>query len=130
MQKFVAVDEFLGSLDANKRAQVEALRGIIMGAETGLTEHIKWNAPSYVWNGQDRITFNLLNKEGVVKLVLHMGGSRVENRKAEPVLRDATGHVEWVSDVRGTLSFKDLDDITSKHGAITSVLKDWLAIKP
>jgi hypothetical protein len=46
-----------------------------------LTEHIKWNAPSYVLDGEDRITLNLLNKQGLAKLVLHMVATRPENRR-------------------------------------------------
>jgi hypothetical protein len=130
MQKFATVSEFTQSLDEAKRAEVELLRSAIMNAEPGLTEHIKWNAPSYVWDGVDRITFNVLNKEGTVKLVLHLGGTRKEVRAAKPIMQDSTGLVEWISDIRGTLTFKDPDDVTTKHDAIVSVIKSWLSVKP
>jgi hypothetical protein len=130
MQKFSTVDEFLKSLDNDKRAQVEALRAIILSTTSNLTEHIKWNASSYVLDGEDRITFNLINKEGVVKLVLHMGATRKENKKGDPVLKDATGLIEWSSDIRGVLSFEDLADIQSKRSVVARIIKDWLAIRP
>jgi uncharacterized protein YdhG (YjbR/CyaY superfamily) len=61
----------------NKQHQIDMLRSIILSVEPKLQEHIKWNAPSYVLNGEDRITFNLMNKESLVKLILHMGATRV-----------------------------------------------------
>lgn len=64
MQKYKTIDEFLSDLDAAKRQQVDILRELILKAEPKLEEHIKWNAPSYVLDGEDRITFNLMNKQG------------------------------------------------------------------
>ena len=61
--------------------QVEVLRQLIIKTEPRLKEHIKWNAPSYVLDGDGRITSNLMNRQGVVKLVLHMGATRNENKK-------------------------------------------------
>lgn len=73
MQKYKTIEDFLNDLDSEKRALVDALRGLILEIDTRLEEHIKWNAPSYVLGGEDRITFNLMNKQGVVKFVFHMG---------------------------------------------------------
>lgn len=129
MQKFKTVEEFLESLDADKRAQVDELRDIILGVDLSVTEHIKWNAPSYVLDGEDRITFNVLNKEGRVKLVLHMGATRQEDKKGDPILPDTTGLIEWSSDIRGILSFSGLDDIKSKRDPITQIIKNWVSIK-
>jgi uncharacterized protein YdhG (YjbR/CyaY superfamily) len=129
MKKYTLVSEFLEDLSDDKKAQVQALRDIII-VEPGLTEHIKWNAPSYVLDGEDRITFNLRNKEEAVKLILHMGVTRREDKKAKPILDDTSGLVTWSSDIRGILSFNSLDDIESKKDSITEVIKQWLALKP
>jgi len=58
MKKYLSVKEFLDDLDEDTRKQVDALREIIL-ANVPVSEHIKWNAPSYVFAGEDRITFNL-----------------------------------------------------------------------
>jgi hypothetical protein len=128
MDKFATVEQFLDSLDGDKRAQVDQLRAPILAADSRLTEHIKWNAPSYVLDGEDRITFNLMNKAGVVMLVLHMGASRKEDRKAPPVMVDSSGLVTWVSDIRGTIAFASADAIGAQRPALQRVLGDWLAI--
>src|SRR5687768_5420704 len=115
MQKYTDIPEFLADLDPAKKEQVELLRSTIIKAHPGLTEHIKWNAPSYVLDGEDRITFNLVNKENVVNLVLHMGATRKEDKKGTPVMPDDKGLVAWQSDIRGILTFTDLDDIKAKQ---------------
>lgn len=128
MQKFQTLDEFLNSLDDNKKQQVHTLREYILSADPTLSEHIKWNAPSYIHDGEDRITFNVMNKEGLVKLVFHMGALRKEDRTAEPILKDAP-LIEWASDIRGYATFNDLSEITKNEESIRETVRRWLAIK-
>ena len=127
-KKYTTVTEFLDDLDAAKREQVEMLRSIINETHPGLDEHIKWNSPSYVLDGEDRVTFNLQNKEGVVKLVLHMGATREENKKGSPILADDHGLMTWQSDIRGVISFVDTDDVTAKRAEVSDIISRWLAI--
>jgi hypothetical protein len=128
MPKYKTVEEFLADLPRDKKEQVLQLRSYILEAEPLLTEHIKWNAPSYMSNDEDRITFNLLNKEGVVKLVFHMGASRKEDKKAEPILKN-TELIEWVSDIRGYITFRDLQQIQSQEKVVKQLVQRWLGIK-
>jgi hypothetical protein len=128
MKQYKDVTEFLADLDPAKKEQVELLRAIIKDAHPGLTEHIKWNAPSYVLDGVDRITFNLLNKQNVVNLILHMGATRPEDKKGAPILPDNKGLVTWMSDVRGLMHFADTADIKAKRADIADVISRWLAI--
>jgi hypothetical protein len=125
---YTTVADFLEDLDETKRAQVEVLRSIILASNTTLSEHIKWNAPSYILDGEDRITFNVRNKENLVKLVIHMGATRTENKKGTPVLDDASGLITWSSDIRGILTFSSLEDITSNKDVINDIVNRWLAI--
>jgi hypothetical protein len=128
MQKYKTVEECINDLDDTKRKQVHTLRKIILAGNSELIERIKWNAPSYVLNGEDRITFNLINKEGVVKLVLHMGAVRKEDKSGKPIMKDETGLIAWSSDIRGMLSFKSLDEINSNKEQIVSLVGRWLSI--
>jgi len=128
MQKYQTLEDFIADLDDEKRLQVQALRELIHALEPRLEERIKWNAPSYVLDGEDRITFNLMNKQGVVKLVLHMGATRKEDKNGSPVMNDKSGLVEWSSDIRGMLSFKDAEDINAKTDQLKIIIRDWLSI--
>lgn len=122
------VPAFLASLDEDKRAQVEAVRAIVLAANPSLTEHIKWNAPSYVLDGEDRVTFNIQNKEGLVKLVLHMGASRPEDKKAPPIMADDGGLAAWASDIRAIITVADADDVAAKAERLRDFVARWLKI--
>ncbi len=126
MTKFQTVEAFLESLSAEKLRQVELLRTIILEAHDDLIEIIKWNALSYVLDGEDRLTFNVVNKQGTVKLVLHMGAIRKEDKKASPIMIDETGMIVWSSDIRGMLSFENYEVISSKREEITRLIARWL----
>ena len=127
MDKYKTIDEYLDGLDTARKAQVQKLRQLILDESPPLTEHIKWNAPSYVLDGEDRITFNTMNKEQVVKLVFHMGATRKEDKKAQPILKDAP-LIEWASDIRGYMTFKSLDEITSNEKEVRRLVAEWLAL--
>jgi len=128
MQKYRTVEEFLNSLNEDKRSQADTLRDLILNTEPQLKEHIKWNAPSYVLDGEDRITFNLMNKQEVVKLVLHMGATRKEDKKGKPIMQDESGLIEWSSDIRGMITFNSINDVTSNIAALKKIIKNWLSI--
>jgi hypothetical protein len=127
MDKYKTVDEFLARLDDIRRSQVQALRQYILEEEPSLTEHIKWNALSYVKDSEDRLTFNTMNKEQVVKLVFHMGAIKKEDKNSQPILKDAA-LVEWASDIRGSMTFKSLHEVTSNEKEIKRTIREWLAI--
>lgn len=128
MHTYKTVAEFLADQNEEKRAQVNALREIILDSAPSLSENIKWNAPNYVFNKEDRITFNVMNKEGAVKLILHMGASKKEDKKATPVLNDESKLIAWNSNIRGTLTFTNLADIKNNQEQLGNIVKRWLAL--
>lgn len=127
MDKYKTVEEYLDGLDSDRRAQVLKLRQYILEVNPSLEEQIKWNAPSYALGGEDRLTFNTMNKEKVVKLVFHMGATRKENKKGGPILREAPV-VKWVSDIRGYASFDAVDEIHANKESIKRTISDWLTV--
>lgn len=124
--KVRSVDDFLEMLEPPQRAQVVDLRRIILTTAPQLIEHIKWNSPSYVQDGIDRLTINARNKENAVQLILHMDTARAENRKAPPAMTDETGLVRWVSDIRGVIPLAADDAVDDIRNDLTSVIRRWL----
>jgi hypothetical protein len=53
------VAQFMAELDHPLKDGVEMLRSAILGADPGITEHVKWKAPSFRYAGVDRVTFHL-----------------------------------------------------------------------
>lgn len=128
MKKYKTVQEYLEDLDSQNRAQVGLLREIILNLGISLQENIKWNAPNYVYSGIDRITFNTMNKQGKVKLIIHMGTSIKEDKKASPVMTNTSLDIFWNSNIRGTVSFDGIEDIKSKKDKIKETLIEWLKL--
>jgi hypothetical protein len=63
------VDEYMEGLDHPLKAGVQSLREAIKGVSAGITEEVKWNAPSFSY--KDYIaTFNLRDKSRI-HLVFH-----------------------------------------------------------
>lgn len=124
MKKYTQIDNILNDLAPEKRQQVELLRQIIL-ENTDVTEHVKWNAPSYVYNYEDRMTFNLY---GDVKILIHMDATRKEDKKGTPIMDDPDHIISWNSDIRGTITFSDLKDVETKREAFISVIQRWLTL--
>ena len=53
------VDEFLRELSHPLQEGVAEVRDAILASDDGITEHIKWKAPSFCHEGDDRVTFRL-----------------------------------------------------------------------
>jgi hypothetical protein len=130
MGKYKTLEEFYINQSDDKKAQVEEIRNIILSAEPQLQETIKWNAPNFVFEGQDRLTMNLMNKEGKVKLIFHMGPTKKEDKKADPVMSDTAGLIYWNSDIRGTITFESLQHVKQVRHQLTELIGEWLRIKP
>lgn len=126
IQTFKTIEDFLNSLDDSMRAQVIMLHEIILSVNPSITATIKWNALNYVFQGEDRITFNVRNKEGLVKLVIHTGAVRPEDKNGKQIMLDESNIVTWVSDSRGVITFLDKDDVLQKQKDLRTVLMRWL----
>lgn len=64
-----AVTAYMAQLEHPLKAEIEALRTIIKGANPKISERIKWNAPSY-YAKEDMVTFHV-RSEKMVNLVFH-----------------------------------------------------------
>jgi hypothetical protein len=120
------VAEFIQTTRHPLKKAVEELREIILGADKGITEHIKWNAPSFCFDGDDRITFNL-SKNDRILLIFHRGAKVKDSKNKEPLIEDTTGLLEWLTPDRAAIKFQSTDDVTDKKKALKKVVKLWLA---
>lgn len=126
MKKYKSLDEFFDDLKEPRKSEVEALRKIILDTESSLKEHLKWNAPSYSYLNEDRITFNLFN-EDVTRLVFHAGASKKEDKKSPPIFKDKTKLLDWNSNIRATMAFNSLEQIHKHKQDISKIVKKWLS---
>lgn len=118
------VSEFLRELSHPLKDGILEVRAAILASDDGITEHIKWNAPSFCHHGEDRVTFRLQPGDRL-QLVFHRG-AKVRADSDDFVFEDGTGLLEWASADRATLTLRDLDDVHAKLPAVVELVGRWM----
>lgn len=108
------VDAFMAALDHPFKAEVQAVREIIKGVHPGITEQIKWRAPSFSYKGY-LVTFNLWEQKRV-HLVFHNAA----------ILNDTSGFLEGDYVDRRMAYFQDLADVEANKGKLVRVIRAWI----
>lgn len=112
-----AVDKFLLELSHPLTAEIEAVRVIIKGADKNINEEVKWNAPSYNYNGEYLVTFNLREMKRI-HLVFH--NPMIPKVKSELLEGDYKD--------RRMLYFADMKDIKAKKLELEKILKQLIKL--
>lgn len=115
-----AVEEYLDALDHSRKDEVRRLRTALLAGVSGLDEHVKWNAPSFRFDGEDRVTFRL-NPGSRVQLVFHRGAKRRDDGDAFR-FDDPGGLLEWLAGDRAVITFADADDLAAKQDAVVALV--------
>jgi len=115
---------FLDALNHPLRAEIEALRQIILEASAMLEENIKWNGPNYAVGAEDRITMRVQPPKQV-QLIFHRG-AKVKEQPSERLVEDATGLLVWKENDRAVASFKNMEAVEAGREALSAIVKDWL----
>jgi len=124
MNKSTEVEEFLKSLDYSLKVEVVELRIIILSANKEITEHIKWNAPSFCVNNQDRVTMNL-RSDKFVDIIFHRG-AKINN--SEFKFEDTTGLLTWLSPDRASIKFSNMDEVKVQKENLVSLVNKWIEL--
>ncbi len=110
------VDAYMQALEHPLKAEMEAVRAIILGAHEGVTEGIKWNAPSFYYKG-DMVVFNPRAQE-YVHLVFPNG----------IVIEDEGGLLEGDYVDRRMAYFRSMDEVKAKQAALANAVRSWAAV--
>lgn len=119
-----AVDSLIDALDHSQKDGVRRLRTTLLGSVPGLSEHVKWNAPSFVYEGVDRVTFRL-RPGNVLQLVFHRGSS-VRADVETFAFEDPAGLLAWQAPDRGVITFTDLADVEAKLHDVGDLARRWV----
>ena len=119
------VEEFLASLDHPFKPEILALRQVILGADPGIAEAIKWNAPSFR-TSEHFATFQLRAKGGV-RIILHLGAKPRDGAAAGIAIADPEALLEWLAKDRASALFRDLNDVEAKRPAFENIIRQWIA---
>jgi hypothetical protein len=121
------VVEYMNNLEHPLKKEIEEVRKIILSANKLITEHIKWNAPSFCFQNEDRVTFNLHGK-GYFQLVFHCGAKVKDNIGKGPIFDDTTGLLNWVAGDRAIVKFTDMNDVKAKKEKLVVVITKWIEV--
>jgi hypothetical protein len=118
------VDEFMTALQHPLKAEIEAIRAIILSADPGISELIKWNAPSFYFK-DDFATFNLRRKDSV-QVIFHKGARVKDDSTEGTTISDPSGMLKWVAKERAVVTFSTMKEIRSAESALADIVRQWI----
>jgi hypothetical protein len=121
------VVEFLNNLEHPLKKEIEEVRQIILSANPHINERIKWKAPSFCIEDEDRVTFNLHGR-GYFQLVFHCGAKVKENSGKVPLFDDTTELLDWITGDRAIVKFADMNDVKAKKVKLAEVINKWIEV--
>ena len=121
------VDDFMRKLEHPLKAEIEAVRSIILGADPRIGEGIKWNAPSFRLE-EYFATMNF--RKGVLMVIFHQGAKVTAGSATGLAITDPAGLLEWLAKDRGAVTFRDMKGIRSNRAAFENIVRQWIAQMP
>lgn len=121
-----SVTAFIQKLEPEFAQMIEAIRNLILSTDKEVGEQIKWNSPSFFYQGEmkpfdpkeykrDIVVMNI--RKGVALLVFPTGAN----------INDTTGLLEGdYTDGRRLATFKTMEDVEKKGKDLQEVIKLWL----
>ncbi len=107
---------------------VEYLRQIILSVDVEISEHIKWNSPSFYYSGQMKDFDPKEYKRDI--LVMNLRKDKI--MCVLPTGMDLFNNTEILegnyTDGRRIINFSNLEDIKRKEVMLTEVIKEWLSL--
>ena len=120
-----AVDAFLAGLDHPLKAEIEAVRALILGLGPEMGEGIKWKAPTFRTT-DDFATVNLRSPASL-QVILHRG-AKVRPGLVQPTIDDPAGLLKWLGKDRAMATPGTGDACRANFPAFEAVLRQWIAV--
>jgi len=118
------VANFIRKLKHPLKAELEAVRSIILGAHPDIREGIKWNSPSFRTT-EFFATINIRND--AVLVILHKGAKVKDNSTTGLAISDSAGLLKWLAKERAMVRFGDMEAIESNRAAFENIVREWIA---
>lgn len=107
---------------------MQSLREIISETSSEISEHIKWNAPAFYYNGtmddfdakeykRDLVVYHIRKQDSIL-LIFPTGA----------VIKDKAAILEGnYSDGRRMVTIKSMEDLNTKKEGLQAAIKEWLS---
>ncbi len=118
------VDRYIAALEHPLKPGIVRLRLAILASDEAITEHVKWNAPSFCYDGVDRVTFRL-HPGARFQLIFHRGAKA---RPADPGLTfsDPSGLMTWPAPDRAVVDLPDLEAVATHEEQVIALVGRWI----
>ncbi|WP_257449785.1 DUF1801 domain-containing protein [Archangium lipolyticum] len=110
------VDAYMKRLEHPLKAEIEAVRAIILGANKKVAERVKWNAPSFYYK-QDIAAFNPRAQDCVHVVFVFPKGTMPTDR---------FGFLEGDYVDRRMARFRDMADVRANKAGLVRLVKHWV----
>src|SRR5690606_29648292 len=98
----VTVQSFIAALDHPLKLEIAALRQLLLGVDSKISEEIKWNSPSFR-TSEHFATMHLRAKDSL-QLILHLGAK--SKRTVPPdAIADPHKLLHWLGPDRASVKF-------------------------
>lgn len=119
------VTKFLNELNHPFRKEIEELRDFILASNKDLTENIKWNAPNYCFQDEDRITMRIQPMTTKVQLIFHRGAKKQEQPK-DKLIANKSKMLVWKENDRAIITFKNSQEIENGKAGLEEIINEWI----
>jgi uncharacterized protein YdhG (YjbR/CyaY superfamily) len=112
-----AVNEYMAKLEHPFKAEIQAIRKIVLNANSKMAERVKWNAPSFYYQ-LDFGAFHIRETKHVhLVLVFPKGIPQNENPLLQGDYKD-----------RRMAYFYSMEDVLAKKPLLEKVVNDWVEL--
>lgn len=121
-----SVTEFIQKLEPELSQLIEAIRQLILNSDNVIGEQIKWNSPSFFYQGEMKAFDPKEYKRDIVVLNVRKGTALLVFPTGERI-KNTTGILEGnYEDGRRMISFKNMEDVKTKGKDLQKVIQEWL----
>ena len=122
------VTAHIKKLDRSLAEVVQTIREIILSADKNIAERIKWNNPSFYYNGDMKPFDPKEYKSDIAVFNLHKGRIMLVFPSGAKV-NDESGLLEGdFKDGRRLVLFTDMNDVKSKEKSLRKIIKEWVRL--
>lgn len=121
------VTEYIQKLDPSLAETITFLRQAILAIDAEISEHIKWNSPSFYYSG-DITPFNPKEyKRDILVMNLYRGNHILLVFPTGAKITDTSGLLEGnYPDGRKIARIKDLDEAKSRQKDLENAIRNWM----
>jgi hypothetical protein len=116
------VQSYLDGLSHPRHDEIAELRAAILASDSEFSETVKWNAPNFVHQGVDRVTFRLHPRDQF-QVVLHRGTAT--STGPAPAFAAGTTLVTWITPDRGVIDVPAGPEFTAQLDELVALIAGW-----